>query len=409
METAIKAYYGDQFLLQLGAPRPKRHAGSDTPECSYEWLRQITRPLPQFGNPLYHLLLIQFLGYDAERFFNDDIKPTPPFGPGPWPCLNPAADHYASLLINRVHISRAVYPSGFVIGEFACECGFAYRRSRALGWGKQDTHDDPFQYISITAYGPVWEQGFSEDWSKPEVSIRALSRKFRMYRMSILQHARRLGLPLPKPGGKSSKTEYQTTIRQAVQKESFEERRQRLRTALLEARRLNPAASRTMLGSMCPGIAWLYAHDREWLFDNLPPRQASNANPTKVRNKVQHDKDLAHRVGAVADRLRNQPGAPVWISRSRIAKEVGYAACRPTSASNLPMTAKALERVIETKEDYVIRRIQWLTTEGWDVARHGKLTEARLRHRTNARLWETSAGVLEGALAALRTLEQAAD
>ena len=43
--------------------------------------------------PLYHLLMIQFLGKTTEEYFQLPAEPDD-FGIGPWPCLNKVAPHY---------------------------------------------------------------------------------------------------------------------------------------------------------------------------------------------------------------------------------------------------------------------------------------------------------------------------
>ena len=50
-----------------------------------------------------------------------------PFGKGPWPCLNKAADHYKQPVIQHVNITRD-YKSSAPIGTFECSCKFVYAR-----------------------------------------------------------------------------------------------------------------------------------------------------------------------------------------------------------------------------------------------------------------------------------------
>ena len=86
-------------------------------------LVRLVRPPKHAQRLLYHLLLIQFLGLNVEEFFHLTEELTP-FGEGPWPCLNPAADHYRWPVITECWLSgRLRY--GKLTGRLRCGCGFA--------------------------------------------------------------------------------------------------------------------------------------------------------------------------------------------------------------------------------------------------------------------------------------------
>jgi hypothetical protein len=76
--------------------------GSDHTKTN--WLLRLVRPPTHAQHPLYHLLLIQFLGSTAEEFFRlpDELSF---FGRGPWPCLNPAANHFRDAVIRECELS----------------------------------------------------------------------------------------------------------------------------------------------------------------------------------------------------------------------------------------------------------------------------------------------------------------
>ena len=52
------------------------------------------------------------------------------FGPGPWVCFNPLADHNGSRVVTRVRYSP--WNSGRVIATFACDCGYVYAQSCSI-------------------------------------------------------------------------------------------------------------------------------------------------------------------------------------------------------------------------------------------------------------------------------------
>lgn len=78
-------------------------------------------------HPVHHILLLNLLGCTIDEFTNMvlDPPPPPPFGSGPWPCLNPVADHCGVDCIHTVTVSRAKNTRK-AIGEFRCpECHFS--------------------------------------------------------------------------------------------------------------------------------------------------------------------------------------------------------------------------------------------------------------------------------------------
>jgi hypothetical protein len=117
--------------------------------CS-KWL---TNYLRNSIHPFRHLLLLYFFDQDIDSFL--EIKEDDgPFGRGPWPCLNKAAQHYKELVISEVEIKTR---DKVLIGKFSCSCGFEYTRI-----GPDKSEEDKWRKSRITAYGNVWEGKFKE-------------------------------------------------------------------------------------------------------------------------------------------------------------------------------------------------------------------------------------------------------
>ena len=53
-------------------------------------------------------------------------KIPPPFGTGPWECVNPLADHYGDAVVTELR--RLQIGSGMIRGWFDCDCGCGYTR-----------------------------------------------------------------------------------------------------------------------------------------------------------------------------------------------------------------------------------------------------------------------------------------
>lgn len=155
-------------LLQLLHPKVY-----DAPEA---WLPDMFHP-NHAQHPLRHLLLMQFLGCTAEAFFCLPL-PEKPFGDGPWPCLNPASDHYGTL---QIYEYQVIHDDDHwewwvrVKGRFSCSCGYVYWRispgesSNTRYWGK------------VESYGPVWEAAYEQ-----LMSDRTLSYQERQARLATL-------------------------------------------------------------------------------------------------------------------------------------------------------------------------------------------------------------------------------
>lgn len=49
------------------------------------------------------------------------------FGPGPWPCRNPLAEHFGEPSIHDLVVSKS---KGALTGRFSCSCGYIYTQMR---------------------------------------------------------------------------------------------------------------------------------------------------------------------------------------------------------------------------------------------------------------------------------------
>jgi hypothetical protein len=154
-----------------------------------------------FHHPLYHILAIRFLHTTVERFFlNDFIAPTP-FGPGPWPCLNPVCDYYRQKNILTFQVAEGK-TKGKVVGIFTCSCGFRYSRI-----GPDASPDDVFRKSKILSYGDLWESKLMELWSDPTVSYRVIASYLGISNSNVRSHADRLHLTIPRCSSTFSQAE----------------------------------------------------------------------------------------------------------------------------------------------------------------------------------------------------------
>jgi hypothetical protein len=89
-----------------------------------DWLVNITRKHRKAFAPLHHILirlLIESLPL---------VEASNPFGPGPWLCRNPLAEHYGQPVITDCKLHEE---GGKTIGVFRCSCGYAFSTAPESG------------------------------------------------------------------------------------------------------------------------------------------------------------------------------------------------------------------------------------------------------------------------------------
>ena len=177
----FERYYSLTFLRTVGC----EFTGSD--QVKTNWLLRLVRSPKHSQHPLYHLLLIQFLGYTVEEFFRLSHEPNL-FGEGPWPCLNAAAKHYRKLVIREYRLSSRS-KGNCPVAIFSCECGFAYARS-----GPDSSAEDKFRIGRIILFGPIWEAELKRLWEDSSNSLSNIGRRLSVDPLTARRHATRLQL-----------------------------------------------------------------------------------------------------------------------------------------------------------------------------------------------------------------------
>jgi hypothetical protein len=103
--------------------------------------------------------------------------------------------------------------------------------------------------------------------------------------------------------------------------------------------------------------AWLYKKDREWLNQNSPTLRV----PVSCNNRVdwhERDKLVLAQVQDVVQLLLKAE-VPIRVTLGRIGKTLDLQALLEKHIDKMPLTKVYLESVIESIEDYQIRRIKW--------------------------------------------------
>jgi hypothetical protein len=120
-----------------------------------------------------------------------------------------------------------------------------------------------------------------------------------------------------------------------------------------------PEAGRRVLQKSLPGIyAWLAKNDREWLKAHTPI-SPSRVPPGPQIDWESKDREIVETVKVSAHRLKHTDGYPARLTLTAIGRDIGHQRTLYHHLDKLPLTKLALSEVIETPEDFAIRRILW--------------------------------------------------
>jgi hypothetical protein len=120
-----------------------------------------------------------------------------------------------------------------------------------------------------------------------------------------------------------------------------------------------PGAGLKELRRLFPRLyASLREHDSEWLEDNRPPVRKSGPKTSSV-DWGKRDAELETKVRDSASNILLSLGAPRRVTKTAIASELGLVTLLQQKLSKLPRTAKMLSSVIESREEFAVRRIRY--------------------------------------------------
>jgi len=168
LETEIRSFY-EPILTLLPEPCGRLGEGG--------WVTAMVREHRKSAHPLFHVMLGLFL--DSRRPVAD------PFGPGPWPCLNPLAEHMGTPMIPNM---RQYRNRGTVIGVFECSCGHSYTRCLRP--------DGSLDKPRLRNAGPLFEPALRTLVSSGR-SLRSISAALSMDPKTVVAAGRRLGIEMP--------------------------------------------------------------------------------------------------------------------------------------------------------------------------------------------------------------------
>jgi hypothetical protein len=324
--------------------------GSDLEKSN--WLLRLVRGSKHAMHPLYHLLLMQFLGCTAEEFFQlpEELNF---FGKEPWPCLNPAANHFKEPVIQEYTLSPRLRDN-HPIARFNCECGFAYSRS-----GPDSSPDDRFRIGKMISFGSVWEAKLKGLWKESSFSLSEIGRRLGVDPLTVRRHATRLKLPFSRSGKRSKPLKRATRLKSGILPAVWEKKLGTCRSKWLSAIRQTPKITMKILRrKLSQDYAWLLQNDSDWLKKHSPQAQKRVHSTSSVDWK-ERDVEYAGTVRDAASRLMSASHRPIQITKTSIGRAIGATTLLQQKLDKMPLTAQVLASVIETREKYAVRRVWW--------------------------------------------------
>lgn len=334
-------FYGREFLETIDSTADYRDISN--------WLFQIVRKHRKVFHPIRHLLMIRFLTDSIDTFFQNN-KQYRPFGRSSWLCLNAAAEHYLKPVITDLEVTHCL-ENKKPLGTFICSCGMVYSRS-----GEDKTEEDKLRIGRVITYGQVWEAKLRQLVEIKKLGLRATARELGVDPNTVKRYVALLNLT---PSWKKNKPELKSQKTLVANAKEIKEQK---RGNWLKLQQENPKSSKTELRKLDPALyIWLYRRDRAWLHNNSPSLKRPIPSIDRVDWK-QRDLEILAEARSAIDELR-QKNKPVRITVGRIGAILGLKALLERHLDKLPQTKAYLESVMETVEDFQIRRIHWAVEE----------------------------------------------
>jgi hypothetical protein len=385
----FRKFYSPSLLKQLKC----EFSGRDQHKTN--WLLRLVRTPKHSQHPLYHLLLMQFLGYTADRFFQLP-ESLSFFGEGPWLCLNPTAKHYRERVIQQCILSsrlREQHP----IGTFKCVCGFSYTRS-----GPDSTPRDKYRIGRIVSLGPIWEAKLKDLWNDCTLSLSEVSRRLGVDPLTVRRHASRLNLPSAPNGRRTKPLRSRDKLKNIDRSTELQKKKESFRLKWLSARKKKSYGTMKSLRKALPKVyAWLIQNDSEWLKRNSPKSRKIKKVNSRVDWKSR-DTHYAALVKQSATRIANSTSRPVRITRTAIARDLGVVSLFQKHLHKMPNTRSLLSNFVESQDEFAIRRVWWVASR---YLQEGVFPQGwQLIYRANLYRYRDVLGVRDAIQAAMKML-----
>ena len=211
----------------------------------------------------------------------------------------------------------------------------------------------------MVSFGPVWEDKLKLFWKDSWLSLSEVGRRLGVDTLTVRRHAARLNLPASRPIGKSKPLKRAAQLKGTNGLTGRVEKQRACRVKWASVMRQAPKATLKALRRKLPReYAWLLQNDAAWLKRHSPNYRRSTQSTSGVDWR-QRDAEYAVAVRAAAAKLMNKLGRPVQMTMTAIGKALGAVTLLRQKLSKMPLTDQVLRSVVETREQYAIRRVWW--------------------------------------------------
>jgi hypothetical protein len=320
---------------------------SDLPdELGAGWLAPMFSPRERSNAPLRHLLLITFFGDTADSFFDKAFTRSQASAGSSYLCLNVVCPAHGQALIKNLEYQRTK-DRRRILTLFRCPaCGQASTRK-----------NEGMKLKRVIEWGHIWEEKLKLLWNDLSLSVTQMKHLLHADNLTIKRHAAKAGLPFPRlRPGRPSVMKFTPPPKKIMAKFTVEARRAEY-TGLRNAQPM--ATGRQLRESHAGLVTWLYRHDREWLLKNVP-RDLCRARPKTAVDWHARDELVCGQVVTVALLIKNAPGKPQRISFATINREIRARLRLYIDTKQMPLTRLALKGVVETSEQFGLRRIHYV-------------------------------------------------
>jgi hypothetical protein len=342
------SFYGEPLLAHLGCQVNRQSA--------HTWLvRLVRKSLDGMQHPLHHLLIMQWLGVTAQQFL-ERMLPDPPYGAGPWPCLNPVCRQNGQPIIQTCSLTYSRQTGDPVAACLCPLCGFEYR----LTGSSRDRHTTALHARAdqVIAFGPLWEDAFKSICQDATIPVKQKAKLLGLDAATFRQMAGIRRVQIEGPRGANSVVEPATGLPELHDgAPAAQERIHRKIWSKLVAER--GAQGVTAIRKQAQSTyMWLYEHDRVWLKANSPRSGPRSRSATPRFDWHAYDIKLSMQVIEVAQRMKLLP-RPRRVTLRSLSCGLNMEGQLTRHLTKLPLTLRAIDEMRESGEDFAVRRLWW--------------------------------------------------
>jgi len=152
---------------------------------------------------------------------------------------------------------------------------------------------------------------------------------------------------------------------------------------------------------------WLYFYDREWQKEHKPQISKKKLIREPFVNWDERDQQISEEVLAIAQQIKESKTVLERITPAAIARymEKGTSFLSSLTQGKLPLTKQVLERITESHEEFVVRKIWWMR-DIYIQEKRNLPSRWLFANQTGARYYSFSSTVQEALNASMQSIEE---